>query len=75
MPIQKTEGVLLKKRDLRETSLIVTFYTKDFGKISGVLKGVRGERPTASGVPQLFSLNQIVFYEKKKKDTFLHYLL
>lgn len=71
MPIQKTEGVLLKKRDLRQTSIIVTFYTKDFGKISGVLKGVRGERPAASGVPQLFGLNQIVFYEKKKSDFFI----
>ncbi len=71
MPIQKTEGVLLKKRDLRQTSLIVTFFTKDFGKIHGVIKGVRGERASSQGIPQLFSLNQIVFYDKRKSDLFI----
>jgi len=71
MAIQKTDAVLLKKRDLRETSLILTFFTRDFGKVHGVLKGARGSR-ARSGVKSLFfSLDQIVYYEKKKSDLFI----
>ncbi len=68
MAIQKTEGLLLKAQDFRETSLILYFFTKDFGKVSGILKGVRGLRSRTEYIPQAFSLNQIVFYEKKKSE-------
>jgi DNA repair protein RecO (recombination protein O) len=71
MAIQKTEAILLKKRDLRETSLILTFFTRDFGKVNGVLKGARGSRARSNANPLFFSLDQIVFYEKKKSDLFI----
>lgn len=71
MAIEKTDAVLLRKRDLRETSLILTFFTKDFGKINGILKGVRGSRARSNMNPLFFSLNQIVFYESKKSDLFI----
>ncbi len=65
MAIQKTEAILLKKKDFRETSLILTFFTKDFGKVDGIIKGARGSRPRGDANPIFFSLDQIVFYEKK----------
>lgn len=65
MAIQKTEAILLKKKDFRETSFILTFFTKDFGKIDGILKGARGVRPRSDANPIFFSLDQVVFYEKK----------
>jgi DNA repair protein RecO (recombination protein O) len=71
MAIQKTEAVLLKKRDLRETSLILTFFTRDFGKVNGVLKGARGARSRSNAKSLFFSLDQIVFYEKEKRDLFI----
>lgn len=71
MAIQKTDAVLLKKKDLRETSLILTFFTRDFGKVHGVLKGARGSRARSSVNPLFFSLDQIIFYEKEKKDFFI----
>ena len=67
MAIQKTEAILLKKKDFRETSLILTFFTKDFGKIDGIIKGARGARPRGDANPIFFSLDQIVFYEKKTR--------
>ena len=70
MAIQKTDAVLLKKKDLRETSLIATFFTRDFGKVNGVLKGARGSRARSNTNPLFFSLEQIIFYEKKKSDLF-----
>lgn len=69
--IHKTEAVLLKKQDLRETSLFLTFYTKASGKIYGVMKGVRGQKGQYGASPQIFSLNEIVFYERKDKDVFM----
>ena len=71
MTIQKTDAILLKKRDLRETSFILTFFTKDYGKVHGVLKGARGARARSGITPLFFSLSQIVYYEKKKSDFFI----
>jgi len=71
MTIQKTEAVLLRKRDLRETSLILSFFTRDFGKVHGVLKGARGARARSGVNPLFFTLNQIVYYEKRKSDLFI----
>lgn len=65
MAIQKTEAILLKKKDFRETSIILTFFTRDFGKVDGIIKGARGSRPRTDANPIFFSLDQIVFYEKK----------
>lgn len=69
MAIQKTEAILVRRQDLRETSLILTFYTKDFGKVSGVVRGVRGSRAQyGGGALELFAHDEIVFYERKKGD-------
>jgi len=37
MPIHKTEAIVLRRFDFRETSLIADFYTRDFGKIKGIV--------------------------------------
>ena len=44
MAIQKSEGIVLRRASLRETSLILTFYSKDFGKMKCILPGVTGYR-------------------------------
>ena len=71
MAIQKSLGIVLRRQDLRETSLIVTFYTRDFGKIKGILRGVRGDRAQwFGGSLEVLSLDEIVFYENKKRDIY-----
>ena len=72
MAIQKTEGILLRRQDLRETSLILTFYTKDFGKIKGIVRGVRGTRTQGigGGSLEVFAHDEIVFYERKRSDLY-----
>ena len=64
MPIHKTEAIVLNKYDVRETSLIVNFYTKDFGKLSGLLKGIRQEPEKFASTLEPFSHNEIIFYRK-----------
>ncbi|MCM8776889.1 MAG: DNA repair protein RecO [Candidatus Omnitrophica bacterium] len=46
----KTQAIVLKKHNFRETSVILSLYTEKTGKIKGVLKGVRVEK---SKVPPL----------------------
>jgi len=46
----KTEAIVLKKHNFRETSVILSLYTEATGKVKGVLKGVRTEK---SRVPPL----------------------
>lgn len=70
MAIQKTDAIVLRRQDVRETSLALTFYTRDFGKIKGLLRGVRGSRAESwgMGAMEILSCDDIVFYEPKKGD-------
>lgn len=71
MAIQKSEGILLRRQDLRETSIILTFYTRGFGKIKGIVRGVRGPRGQfGGGALEIFSLDEIVFYERRRSDIY-----
>lgn len=71
MPIQKNDGILLRRQDLRETSIILTFYTRDFGKIKGIVRGVRGPRAGYGGAAfEPFSLDRIIFYDRKGGEVF-----
>jgi DNA repair protein RecO (recombination protein O) len=72
MSIQKTEAVVLRAYKFRETSLITTFLTADFGKIKAISKGVRKENSTALSQYEPFSHVRITFYEKTKSD--IHFL-
>ena len=64
MSIHKTEVLVLNKWDFRETSIIVNFYSRDFGKMSGLLKGIKKEPAKFASTLELFSHNDIVFYKK-----------
>lgn len=68
MAIQSTEAIVLNRRDFRETSILATFYSRDFGKVKGILKGVRAEKTRYGSSAELFGLNKIVFYEKSKGE-------
>ena len=71
MSIDKAQGLVLNKRDLRETSVIVDLYTKEFGKISGILKGIRTEPEKFASNLEPFSLNEIIFYRKTHSNLHL----
>ncbi len=66
MAIHTTDAIVLRKRDVRETSLLAVFYTRDFGKIKGLMKGVRGPKGPLGHQVQLFTLNRVVFYDSKR---------
>ncbi|OGX07703.1 MAG: DNA repair protein RecO [Omnitrophica WOR_2 bacterium GWA2_47_8] len=69
--ILKTEGIVLKHFDFRETSRIATFFTKDYGKIKGVLKGIRKDHKKFGSSIDKFSLNDIVYYQYRNSEIHL----
>lgn len=71
MSIHKTEAIVLNRRDCRETSVIANFYTRDFGKVSGLLKGIRKDPAKFASTVELFSLNEIIFYQKRNSSLHL----
>lgn len=70
MSLCKTEAIVLNKYDFRETSIITNFYTKDFGKITGLFKGIREDPLKFASTLEPFSYNDIIFY--KKRNSSLH---
>lgn len=70
MSIHKTEVLVLNKWDFRETSVVAHFFSRDFGKISGLLKGIRTEPAKFASTLEHFSHNEIIFY--KKRNSALH---
>jgi DNA repair protein RecO (recombination protein O) len=64
MSIHKTEAIVLNTQNFRQTSLIANFYTRDFGKFSGLLKGMREDTAKFNSNLDVFSLNEIIFYKK-----------
>jgi len=64
-----TEGIVLKRSNFGEADKIVTIYSKRFGKISCLAKGVRKMTSRKRGTLEIF--NQIKFFASKGKDLFL----
>jgi DNA repair protein RecO (recombination protein O) len=57
----KTEAILLRSLDYGESDRIVTFYTRDYGKLRGIAKGARRSRKRFANTLELFCRSQIVF--------------
>ncbi len=66
--IIKTEAVVLKSIDFKETSKIVTFYTRQFGKITGIVKGARQPKNKYGSSLQPMSYVSLIFYKKDGRD-------
>jgi len=71
MSICKSEAIVLRRNNLRETSVLADFFTRDFGKITGVLKGMRTEPTKFASSVEPFSLNEIIFYQKRNSSVHL----
>ena len=66
MSATKTLAFVLKTQDYRDTSLLGSFYTKEHGKIRGIVKGIRDARARFGSTLEPFSLNEILFYRRRR---------
>jgi DNA repair protein RecO (recombination protein O) len=70
----KTEAVVLRKVNFRETSVILDLYTSEWGKVRGVLKGVRTHKSRVA--PLAFTagshVNLVLYPRRASGLTLLH---
>ncbi len=71
MAIQKTRGIVLRTRDFRESSKLVSFITPDWGGLNTLAKGVRRPKSKLRGKLELFNYGVLVFYPSRSSDLHL----
>ncbi len=68
MSILKTEAVVLKTQDFRETSKILSVYTKKFGRVQLMAKGVRSSKSKFGAVLDSLNYLNLVYYFKETRE-------
>src|SRR3989304_3420592 len=66
--IIKTEAIVLSKMNYGDTSNILSVYTKDYGKLSVIIKGARSPRSKSGFIADPPNHVQIVIYKKDTRD-------
>lgn len=64
MSLEKSEALVIRQADFSETSRVMTFFTREFGKLSMVAKGARRIRGPFQGALDLLATCNIVFIHK-----------
>ncbi len=64
MDRNKTEGLVIRQVDFSETSRVVTFFTRDYGRISVLAKGAKRLKSSFEAAIDLLTRCQIVFLHK-----------
>lgn len=67
MAIQTTTGLILRRWNFRETSLILSVLTASSGRFHGLIKGYY-RQPPRYGPALVGSLNTVVFYESRRQQ-------
>jgi DNA repair protein RecO (recombination protein O) len=66
--IASATGLILRRRPLTETSLIVSWLTPDFGRIATVAKGARRPKSPFAGKLDLFYLADLSFQRSRRSE-------
>ena len=69
MALYKTEGIVLRTRNLGEADRIITLYTREHGKVEGVDRGSRRVRRGLMGGTQLFTHGRYMLYSGRSLET------
>lgn len=62
----KTEGFVLKTLSYSDSDLIVTFYTRNFGKLTAIARGARKSRKRFVNVLEPFCCSSLLFSRKQR---------
>jgi DNA repair protein RecO (recombination protein O) len=67
--LYKTEAVVLRARDLGEADRILTLYSREYGKLDAVAKGVKKMRSKMGGSAQPLTYSSFLLYRGCSLDT------
>ncbi len=68
MSIHRTQAVVLRTRKVRETSKIVVFFTRNYGKISTIAKGSLRPKSKFGASLEILTYTSIIFYKKENRE-------
>ena len=71
MGIHTTDAIVLRQYPYRETSVLVSCLTDRFGKIKGLIKGLRAPSTKYRSPMEPLTLNRIVFYDTRTSSLHL----
>lgn len=71
METERAEGIVLRVHPVTESSLIVTWFTREAGKVKTMAKGARRPKSPFRGKIDLFYRDEIVFLRSKRSDLHL----
>jgi DNA repair protein RecO (recombination protein O) len=66
--LYKTEGIVLKSMEYEEADKIVTIYTKDYGKITAIAKGVRKTKSKFGSSLEILTHSIFLIYKGRNID-------
>lgn len=69
MALYKTEGIVLRTRNIGEADRIITLYTREHGKVEGVARGSRRVRSRLIGGTQLFTHGRYMMFSGRSLET------
>lgn len=66
--LYKTEGIVLKSMEYEEADKIVTIYTKNYGKITAIAKGVRKTKSKFGSSLEILTHSNFLIYKGRNID-------
>jgi DNA repair protein RecO (recombination protein O) len=66
--IVKTDAIVLRSMKYGETSRILTLYTRDFGRMSVIVKGARAAKSKFGTALDVMSHSAVVMYTKEQRE-------
>ena len=70
MPMCRTEGVVLRAHDYSETSKIISIYSRAFGKVRVIAKGVRKPKSRFGASMEPITEVNFIFYKRENRDLY-----
>ena len=67
MPSEKATAIVIRTIEFSETSLVVTLFTREFGKIGALAKGARRLKSPFEAALDLLALCRVVFLHKSSE--------
>jgi len=65
MPLYTTQAIVIRTLNYGESDKILTFFTRDFGKLKGIAKGARRSKKRFQNVLGLFSHLRLIFFDRE----------
>ena len=65
MALFKTQAIVTRSLHYGESDKILTFFTRDFGKLKGIAKGARRSKKRFQNVLGLFSHLRLIFFDRE----------